>query len=139
MLGERGLWFKMSFREGSSRVPLMICDPRLPPRTETSPVSTVDVTPTLCDLAGIDMSEIMPWTDGQSLVALATGTPRTDPVAMEYAAEGSYPPLVGLRSGRFKYVACRIDPEQLFDLDADPATLSFTMGGATYRAVRTDD
>ena len=120
MLGERGLWFKMSFREGSSRVPLMICDPRLPPRTETTPVSTVDVTPTLCDLAGIDMSEIMPWTDGQSLVALATGTPRTDPVAMEYAAEGSYTPLVGLRSGRFKYVACRIDPEQLFDLDADP-------------------
>lgn len=26
-----------------------------------------------------------------------------------------------------------------FDLDADPATLSFAMGGATYRAVRADD
>jgi choline-sulfatase len=120
MLGRRGLWFKMSFYEGAARVPLMICAPGLAPRLETTPVCTIDVTPTLCDLAGIDMTAIMPWTDGQSLVPLAKGETRTDPVAMEYAAEGSITPLVALRYGKWKYIRCNADPDQLFDLDADP-------------------
>lgn len=42
---------------------------------------------------------------------------------MEYAAEGSYAPLVALRDARYKYVRCTLDPEQLFDLDADPHEL----------------
>lgn len=54
MLGEKGLWFKMSFFEGSSRVPLMIAAPGLEPRRIDTPVSTLDVTPTLADLVGID-------------------------------------------------------------------------------------
>ena len=120
MLGDRGLWFKMNFFEGSARVPLMICAPGLEPRLEPTPVSTIDVTPTLCDLAGISMEEVMPWTDGQSLLPLARGTPREAPVAIEYAAEGSITPMVCLRTGRWKYTTCLADPEQLFDLDADP-------------------
>ena len=39
---------------------------------------------------------------------------------MEYAAEGSVAPMVALVDGNFKYTACPVDPEQLFDLDADP-------------------
>ncbi|WP_099826601.1 choline-sulfatase [Oceaniglobus indicus] len=124
MLGERGLWFKMSFLEGSARVPLMVSAPDLTPRRIDTPVSTLDVNPTLCDLAGIDIAEIMPWTDGQSLVPTAKGAPRTAPVAMEYAAEASYSPLIALRVGQYKYTNCALDPEQLFDLDADPHELT---------------
>ncbi len=120
MLGERGLWFKMSFFEGSARVPLMICAPDMAPGLVTDPVSAIDVTPTLCDLAGVDMSEVTPWTDGESLVPLGQGARRNTPVAMEYAAEGSIAPIIALREGRFKYTACPVDPEQLFDLKADP-------------------
>ena len=120
MLGRKGLWFKMNFFEGAARVPLMIAAPGLWPHTVETPVSTIDVTPTLCDLAGISMADIMPWTDGESLIPLATGADRTTPVAMEYAAEGSITPMVALRMGTWKYIRCTADPEQLFDLSTDP-------------------
>ena len=120
MLGRRGLWFKMNFFEGSARVPLMICAKGLTPHREDTPVSTIDVTPTLCELAGISMEAIMPWTDGESLVPLAKGGTRTTPVAMEYAAEGTITPMVALRQGAWKYIRCGADPEMLFDLAHDP-------------------
>lgn len=120
MLGRRGLWFKMNFYEGSARVPMMIAAPDLAPRRVDDPVSTIDLTPTLCDLAGVSMAEVMPWTDGESLLPLAKGAARTTPVAMEYAAEGSIAPMVALRQGAWKYTACAVDPEQLFDLANDP-------------------
>jgi choline-sulfatase len=120
MLGERGLWFKMSFYEGSARVPLMICAPNMQPGLVTEPVSNIDVCPTLCDLAGVSMDEVAPWTEGQSLVPQGQGTTRRAPVAMEYAAEASYAPLVCLREGPWKFTRCTLDPDQLFDLEADP-------------------
>ncbi len=120
MLGERGLWFKMNFFEGSARVPLMISAPGLTPATIATPVSTIDLTPTLCDLAGISMAEVMPWTDGESLVPLAKGIERTSPVAMEYAAEGTITPMVCLRQGAWKYIHCPADPDMLFDVSNDP-------------------
>ena len=120
MLGRRGLWFKMSFFEGAARVPLMICAPDMPAGRIATPVSTLDLAPTLCDLAGISMADILPWTDGESLLPLTHGTPRTSPVAMEYAAEGTITPMVALREGAWKYIRCPADPDMLFDLAADP-------------------
>jgi choline-sulfatase len=124
MLGARGLWFKMSFFDGSARVPMMIAAPQMQPGLVTTPVSNIDLCPTLCDLAGVDMSEVMPWTDGQSLVPLGQGGTRDAPVAMEYAAEASYAPLVSLRYGKWKYNRCALDPDQLFDMEADPHELT---------------
>jgi choline-sulfatase len=124
MLGERGLWFKMNFFEGSARVPLMIAGKGVAPGLSTAPTSNLDILPTLADLAGLDLSGIAPWTDGQSLLPLTRGEGRTEPVLMEYAAEGSYAPMVAIRDGRFKFVHCPIDPPQLFDLHSDPAELT---------------
>lgn len=134
MLGERGLWFKMSFYEGSSRVPLMVASPDMAPGLVTDPVSNIDVCPTLCDLAGVDMSEVMPWTDGQSIAPLGKGAHRDAPVAMEYAAEASYAPMVSLRYGKWKYNRCALDPDQLFDLDADPHELTNLAGKPAHSA-----
>ena len=133
MLGERGLWFKMSFYEGASRVPLMICAPEMEAGLNTTPVSSIDILPTLCDLAGVNMSEIMPWTDGVSIVSLGQGTVRTEPVAMEYAAEASYAPLVSLRYGKWKFNRCALDPHQLFDLEADPHELTNLAGVPAHK------
>ncbi|MCF3594527.1 choline-sulfatase [Rhodobacteraceae bacterium LMO-12] len=124
MLGERGLWFKMSFYEGSARVPLMISSPDMTPGLVTTPVSNIDVCPTLCDLAGVSMEEVAPWTSGQTLVPLGQGGARSEPVAMEYAAEASYAPMVSLRYGKWKFNRCTLDPDQLFDLETDPHELT---------------
>ncbi|GAA6206801.1 choline-sulfatase [Cognatishimia sp. WU-CL00825] len=120
MLGERGLWFKMSMFEGSARVPLMISAPGIPAGRIDTPASAIDVCPTLADLAGVSMDEIAPWTEGQSLVPVANGTAQRGPVAIEYAAEASYAPIVALRDGAYKYIRCNLDPDLLFDLSADP-------------------
>ncbi|MGA8259568.1 MAG: choline-sulfatase [Arenicellales bacterium] len=123
MLGERGLWFKMSFFEGSARVPMMIAGPGIAPARLTDPVSSLDVPYTLAELAGVETSEFDSWTDGRSLVPLLGGDRREAPVLMEYAAEGSCAPLVSIREGRYKFNHCELDPPQLFDLEEDPHEL----------------
>jgi len=138
MLGERGLWFKMSFFEGSSRVPLLIAGPGIAPGHINTPVSLLDLCPTLCDLAGIDLTAIMPWTDGETLLPLAAGEVRTSPVLMEYAAEGSQAPMVAIRDGRFKLIHCDIDPPQLFDLGSDPLELNNLAGDPAHADVLAD-
>jgi choline-sulfatase len=132
MLGERGLWFKMCFFDGSSRVPLMIAAPGWNPALVDQPVSTLDVTPTLAALAGIDITKLAPWSDGEDLAPLARGTGSRGPVPMEYAAEGSEAPLVCLRDGRFKLTLCDKDPPMLFDLEADPRELTNLASDPAY-------
>jgi choline-sulfatase len=124
MLGERGLWFKMNFFEGSARVPLLVAGPGIRAGLHLAPVSNLDVTPTLCEIAGISTDEVAAWTDGESLRPIIDGRARTTPVLMEYAAEGSCAPLVAIRKGDWKYVRCELDPDQLYNLASDPLELS---------------
>ncbi len=138
MLGERGLWFKMNFFEGSARVPLMIAGKGIVPRLVEEPVSTLDVTPTLASLGGIDIAEVLPWTDGEDLTPLMQGATRQNPVFMEYAAEGSNAPLVCIREGKYKFVHCEIDPAQLFDLESDPHELENLAGDAGHAKLLAD-
>jgi choline-sulfatase len=134
MLGERGLWFKMNFFEGSARVPLMIAGTGIPAGAHRAPVSNLDLCPTLCELAGVPMGDITAWTDGESLKPIVDGRARTSPVLMEYAAEGSCAPLVGIREGDWKYVRCALDPEQLFNLAQDPHELKNLAGDPAHAA-----
>jgi choline-sulfatase len=114
----------MSFFEGSARVPLTVAGKGIPAGLIEAPTSNLDINPTLCALAGIDMSAIRPWTDGQSLKPLIDGKTRSEPVLMEYAAEGTDAPMVAIRDGRYKFIHCEIDPPQLFDLESDPHELT---------------
>ena len=55
MLGERGLWYKMTFYERAVRVPLLLRVPgSAQARRIARPVSLVDLFPTLLDLAGTE-------------------------------------------------------------------------------------
>jgi len=121
-LGERGLWYKMSFLEHSARVPLVVHAPgRFEVRRVTTPVSIADIAPTLSDLGGPGLSDV----DGRSLVPFLEGAPEEPDATVvgEYLGEGSVAPMFMIRRGRWKYIHSRPDPDHLFDLDADPDEL----------------
>ncbi|MCY4275347.1 MAG: choline-sulfatase, partial [Gammaproteobacteria bacterium] len=129
MLGEFGLWYKMSFREWSARIPLIINYPdQLSSRTVNSPVSHVDVLPTLLDIAHTQefhQPEPIDPIDGQSLWLQCLDEPDDDQkmAISEYLAEGTSAPMLMLREGQYKYINCDTDPELLFDLESDPDEL----------------
>ena len=124
MLGERGLWYKMSFFEHASRVPLIIRQAsRFRPKRLTTHTSLLDIAPTLVDLSGAAISDEL---DGSSLVSLAESG-EEDPdrlVVGEYLGEGAIAPVFMLRRGALKFVWSEPDPPQLYDLVADPSELT---------------
>jgi choline-sulfatase len=124
MLGERGLWYKMNFFEGASRIPLIISAPgRFAPRSIDTSVSLVDLTPTLLDLAGLDCADTIPL-DGNSLLPHLSDGAGHDEVIGEYLGEGAIAPIVMIRRNRWKFIHSPSDPDQLFDLSVDPDELS---------------
>lgn len=130
MLGEFGLWYKMSFREWASRIPLIVHQPsRLSAKIVESPAAHVDILPTLLDMAETDevlQPELIDPIDGQSLwlQCLDEQQDSSKIAVSEYLAEGTTAPMLMVRKGRHKYICCDTDPELLFDLESDPNELS---------------
>jgi choline-sulfatase len=122
MQGERGLWYKMSFYEGSARVPLVVSAPRRFGRARvSSPVSTMDLLPTLVGIAGGDDTGVAEHLDAESLMPLLRGDHDDREVVVgQYLAEGAVAPIIMYRKGSWKLIHSPVDPDQLFDLSADP-------------------
>ena len=124
MLGERDLWYKMSWFENSARVPMIIHYPaKFTPKRVTESVSTMDLLPTFVDLAGGDASAVLPI-DGVSLYDyLVSDKPGKDEVFGEYMGEGTVTPVMMIRRYQWKYTCSLVDPPQLLDLSNDPQEL----------------
>jgi choline-sulfatase len=135
LLGERGLWYKMSFLEPSARVPLVIRRPGGSARRVAEPVSLIDVGPTLLELAGVDG---LPG-DGVSLAGVVGGGGADllsgHPVLSEYHAEGVHAPSAMVRVGRHKLIVSGDDPDLLYDLARDPLELRDLAEGGSCAAV----
>lgn len=122
MLGERGLWFKMSFFEHSVRVPLIVHAPkRFAPRRVAAAVSLVDLLPTFVEMArdGAAGNYATPL-EGRSLLPHLAGSDGHDEAIGEYYGEGTQEPIFMVRCGSRKFVRAEGDPDQLYDLDSDP-------------------
>jgi len=127
MLGERGLWYKMHWFEMAARVPLLVHAPRrFTPHRVSQSVSTVDLLPTLVELAGGQVESGIDL-DGRSLLPHLQGTGGHDEVIGEYTAEGTVSPLMMIRRGDFKFVYSEQDPCLLFDVTHDPRELQNLM------------
>ncbi|WP_416310936.1 choline-sulfatase [Pseudomonas sp. W03] len=132
MLGERGLWYKMHWFEMAARVPLLVHAPkRFAPHRVSQSVSTVDLLPTLVELAGGQVEAGLEL-DGRSLLPHLQGTGGHDEVIGEYTAEGTVSPLMMIRRGDFKFIYSEQDRCLLFDLANDPRELENLMDSPAH-------
>ncbi|KAF2666214.1 choline-sulfatase [Microthyrium microscopicum] len=138
MLGERGLWYKMSWFENSARVPLVINFPqRFAPRRVPENVSTMDLLPTLVEMVGGRVDTRLPL-DGKSLYPALFGHAIPDEVLGEYMGEGSISPVIMIKRGNWKYTSALFDPPQLFDLGTDPQELHNLANEPSHATVAAD-
>jgi uncharacterized sulfatase len=135
-LGEHGLWQKMSIFENSTRVPLIIHDPRCKSNGQicTRTVELVDLHATLADLCGLEA----PKTDGYSMKPLlddpkaawdhpaftqvSRGTPTT---TGDKSKESNWFMGRSIRTERYRYTEWDDGKKgtQLYDYESDPGEL----------------
>ena len=122
-LGERGLWYKMSFFEPSTHIPLVIRAPGAGAGVAVDDhVSLLDLLPTLVELAGGDPAgDLGHVVDGTSLVPALHGDRDPDRTVLgEYLGEGAVAPIFMIRRHQWKFVWSQPDGAQLFNLRLDP-------------------
>jgi arylsulfatase A-like enzyme len=139
--------YKRSCHESSVRVPMVFRGPGFEGRNRVStPVSLVDVPPTLLDAAGIEVPDPM---EGRSILPFVGDGPEPDRAVFIQTSEAQ----VGraLRTDRWKYSVYAPDTDShetpqpdeyveryLYDLAADPHEETNLVGRADYEAVATD-
>ncbi len=140
MVGEHGLWWKNTWFEASTRVPLIISLPEhrsgsLPAAEITAPVSLADLFPTLCGLTGaplpdgLDGIDLTPAVQGDACPALAERPGViTECLIPRWGAGAEFRML---RSQRHKYIAFRGCDDLAFDLQTDPDEQHNLVGRAT--------
>lgn len=131
MLGERGLWYKMSYFEHSARIPMIVSIPgQRSGAVNSTHVSLLDIAPTLLDIAGVEAPSIL---DGSSMLPLLDA--ESDPertVVGEYLGEGAVAPIFMIRRGSRKFIWSEPDGAQLFDLATDPSELNNLVGQVEF-------
>ncbi|WP_343710908.1 choline-sulfatase [Kosakonia radicincitans] len=138
MLGERDLWYKMTFFENAVRIPFIVHSPaRFAPRRIAHSVSLVDLLPTLVELAsGEDRkAQAIAPLDGNSLVPHLRGESGPDGACSEYLAEGALGPMLMIRRGPWKYIHSFSEAPQLFHLQNDPDERQNLAASSDYQQV----
>lgn len=125
-LGERGYAGKWTMHDRSTRVPLIVCDPRREEQRRGELIDAfalnVDIAPTLLELAGVEVPEAM---QGRSLLGPLDDSSVSwrEEVFTEHLWDfDRIPRTEGLRTKRWKYIRYLDHPEfeELYDLEEDP-------------------
>lgn len=148
-LGDHGRWGKHTAMEQATRCPLIIVDPRVPGGlSTTTPVNTIDIFPTLCELAGLPVPE-QPASN-----AVTTGRPLRGrslvPVLEDPAAAVHHGAISHFNNGgrygyayrteRFRYIEWvgsggAVDGVDLYDYVLDPLETRNLADDPAYAAI----
>ncbi|OZD19323.1 hypothetical protein CH253_15860 [Rhodococcus sp. 06-156-3C] len=121
LLGTDGLWFKGTMGEMSVRVPMILSGPGIDSGVCSTPVSLVDVFPTVVDVMNLPHDDSDSTLPGTSLLQIAAQPNDSERIAFsEYHSANSHSGLFMIRQGNWKYIHCVGFDEQLFDLASDP-------------------
>lgn len=113
MLGDHNLWGKTQPYHGSTGVPLILNAPGLRPSVQHAPATTLDLTATFLDFAGLPVPRAI---DSRSLRPLLNGAASA---ARTHALSGMGKWRLVCREN-FKYIRGFGNAPQLFDLHNDP-------------------
>ena len=121
-LGNRGLWGKMTMYEDSASIPLIIKGPNFKKNQMCkTPVTLIDLYPTIFDILSLDHVASEANIDGESLRAIANNTyDKNRCVLSEYHGAGSYGGAFMLRMGDYKYIYYVGHQPEVFDIKSDP-------------------
>ena len=124
-LGEHGETTHGLFAyDATISVPLMLSAPSIAPRAIGTPVSHVDLAPTILDLVGIAAPAPL---DGQSLARAVSADRPIFFEALDASLTHGWAPLRGVVQGGWKYID--LPDAELYDLAADPGELTNRIGG----------
>ena len=132
--GARGLWGKSVMYEESTGIPMMIAGPDVTAgQVNDTPVSLVDLYPTITQATGVAMTAEESDLPGRSLFDIArTGSDPERIAFSQYHASASPTGGFMLRKGKYKFNYYVEYPPELFDLDADPEEENDLAGDPAY-------
>jgi choline-sulfatase len=136
-IGVRGVWGKSTHYDDAAGVPLIMAGPDIPEgKVVDTPVSLVDLAPTILDAVGEDPYGWSADLPGRSLFELAEAPFDPDrTVFSEYHAFGSPAAAFMLRDGRYKYNYYVGYSPELFDLKNDPGEERNLAGDPVHREI----
>jgi choline-sulfatase len=133
-VGARGLWGKSNLYQESVTVPMILAGPEVPVKTVETPVSLIDLFPTILDCVGVH-DEIRERKPGQSLFTIESEPDDPDRVVFsEYHAFGAASGAYMVRKGRWKYHYYPGFPPELFNLEDDPQEERDLAADSSYAA-----
>jgi choline-sulfatase len=120
-LGARGFWGKSTMWQGSVGIPMIMAGPDIAAGAVCdTPVSLVDLHPTIVEWSGVPDIDDGRERPGRSLSDIAAGKYADRSVFAEYHAVGAFTGTYMLRHGQWKLIEFTGDTPLLYDLDADP-------------------
>ncbi|MDA7932621.1 sulfatase [Mariniblastus sp.] len=117
-LGEHDFWAKVSLREESAAVPLIICVPNQAPGVCNSLVELLDLYPTVADLCGLKVPQRLQGKNIKSMLSNPEATVRESAFSVAPMREGFL-----LRENKWAYIQYGEDAAngiELYDMDLDP-------------------
>ncbi len=136
-LGSRRLWGKNNMYEESAAIPMIVAGPGVPEgKVSATPVTLIDIGPTVLDAIGHDAITAQEKLPGRSLMQLANAPSDADRVAFsEYYAAGADRAAFMIRKGKYKFITYVGYEPELFDLEKDPEETSNLAQDAAYAQV----